>query len=126
VGSSVYSTSATAAIGMILAAKQDNLPDCVSVPERPFEQEQEMIEVEVTDETPVVNEITDEELASGSTGTILSPEDFGEARPAPEKKARTKKVKIPKRPDDKPNFLSVIWNTVQGTALKIYDKANEE
>lgn len=126
VGSNVYSTSATAAIGMILAAKQDNLPDCVSVPERPIEQEQEMIEVEVTDETPVVNEISDEELASGSTGTILSPEEFGEARPAPEKKARTKKVKIPKRPDDKPNFLSVIWNTVQGTALKIYDKANEE
>ena len=29
-------------------------------------------------------------------------------------------------PLTKPNILSIFWNTVQGTALKIYDKATEE
>ena len=128
VGSGVYSTSATAAIGMVLAAKDDKLPDCVSVPERPAEEEVEMIEVEVTDETPVVNTVSDEELSAGSTGTLLEPESFGQPEEKPQKPPRTRKVKVPKPPkdNDKPNILSIFWNTVQGTALKIYDKATEE
>ena len=51
VGSGVYSTSATSAIGMILAAKEDNLPDCVTMPVKEEVHEEDLVEVEVTDET---------------------------------------------------------------------------
>ena len=123
VGSGVYTTAATSAIGMVLSAKEDGLPDCVSVPEKPpVEEEEDTVEVVVTDETPRQNVISDEELANGSTGNLLDPEAFGEAlEPKP---ARTKKVKIPK--DRKPNFISIAWNTVKNGALNLYDKANQE
>ena len=123
VGSGVYSTAATSAIGMVLAAKDDHLPDCVNVPEKP-EEEEETIEVEVTDETPGLNNITDEELEGGQTGNLLSPEEFGEAVEKKKKEPRKKKVKVPK--EKKPTFLSIAWKTVKGAALDIYDKANEE
>ena len=114
VGSGVYSTAATAAIGMVLSAKDDNLPDCVSVPEKPAEPaEEEMVEVEVTDETP--------------EGVLIEPEAFGpalEEEPKP-KKEKTKKVKVPKPKGEKTGFLSIFWNTVENTALKIYDEANK-
>ena len=118
VGSGVYSTAATSAIGMVLAAKEDNLPDCVSVPELPKQpQEDELVEVEVTDETQVPADM------------LFAPDAFGEAQPEPEKKekkSRTKRVKVPKPKSEKTGFLSVIWNTVESAALKMYDKANEE
>ena len=118
VGSGVYSTAATSAIGMVLAAKEDNLPDCVSVPEVPSQpKEEDLVEVEVTDETPVPADM------------LFAPDAFGEAQPEPEKKekkARTKRVKVPKPKSEKTGFLSVIWNTVENAALKMYDKANEE
>ena len=114
VGSGVYSTAATAAIGMVLSAKDDNLPDCVSVPEMPAEPaEEEMVEVEVTDVTP--------------EGVLIDPDAFGpalEEEPKP-KKEKTKKVKVPKPKGEKTGFLSIFWNTVENTALKIYDEANK-
>ena len=109
VGSGVYSTAATAAIGMVLSAKEDNLPDCVSAPEK---REVEEVEVEVTDETP-----TDD--------TLFKPEEFGEAVPQ-EKPQKTKKVKVAKAKSEKSGILSIFWKNVEGTALKIYDKANQE
>lgn len=113
VGSGVYSTSATAAIGMILAAKDDNLPDCISVPEKVDIPEEDLVEVEVTDETPAPD-------------TLFAPDEFGEAVEKP-KKEKKHKVKVPKpKGDSKPGFLSVFWNTIEDTAIKIYDKANEE
>ena len=112
VGSGVYSTSATAAIGMILAAKDDNLPDCISMPEKVVIPEEDLVEVEVTDETPTPE-------------TLFAPEEFGEAQEVP-KKEKKRKVKVDKKKVDKPGFLSVFWNTIEDTAIKIYDKANEE
>ena len=114
VGSGVYSTAATSAIGMVLAAKEDKLPDCVSVPEKPEEpKEEETIEVEVTDETPV--------------DTLFAPEDMGPVEEAPKpKEKKTKKVKVPKPKGEKTGFLSIFWNTVENTALKIYDEANKQ
>lgn len=113
----VYSTAATAAIGMVLSAKDDNLPDCVSVPEKPVEvEEEETIEVEVTNETPAEPEL------------LFQPEAFGPAveeetvKPKPKEK---KKVKVPKPKGEKTGFLSIIWNTVENTALKLYDEANK-
>jgi len=122
VGSGVYSTAATSAIGMVLAAKDDHLPDCVNVPERPAEEE-ETIEVEVTDETPGANTISDEELEGGQTGNLLAPEEFGEAV---EKKKEPKKKKVKVSKEKKPTFLNIVWKTVKGAALDMYDKANEE
>lgn len=49
-GSAAYSAAATSAVGMVLAAKDDRLPDCVTIPEK-TEAEPEMVEVEVTDES---------------------------------------------------------------------------
>ena len=118
VGSGVYATGATSAIGMVLAAKDDNLPDCVSVPDRAAEEE-EMMEVEVTDETPAHNTISDEELASGETGSLISPEEFGE----PVKKETKKtKVKVKKRP----GILGIAWTKLKNTALDFYDDENKE
>ena len=123
VGSGVYSTAATSAIGMVLAAKDDHLPDCVNVPEQP-EEEEETIEVEVTDETAAQNTISDEVMEGGVTGNLLDPSEFGEAVEK-KKEPRKKKVKIPKK-EQKPTFLNIVWKTVKGAALDMYDKANEE
>ena len=116
VGSGVYSTAATSAIGMVLAAKEDKLPDCVSVPEKPEEpKEEEVIEVEVTDETPL-------------SDSLFSPDEMGPAEenaPKP-KEPKKKKVKVPKPKGEKTGFLSIFWNTVENTALKIYDEANKQ
>ena len=117
VGSGVYSTSATAAIGMVLAAKDDNLPDCVSMPEHVDTPEEEMVEVEVTDETPAQD------------GTLFSQDQMGEVvRPEEkeEKKPKPKKVKVPKPKKEGTGILSIFWSTVKNEALKAYDKANEE
>ena len=117
VGSGVYSTAATSAIGMVLSAKEDGLPDCVTMPERPAEvPEEEMTVVEVIDETPAPE-------------TLFSDDEMGTVDiPAAEekKKARAKKVKVSKPKKEGSGFLSIFWNTVQSEALKIYDKANEE
>ena len=123
VGSGVYATGATSAIGMVLAAKEDGLPDCVSMPERVMqEEEEEMMEVEVTDETPAQNTISDEELASGETGSLISPEEFGEAV-----KKETKKTKVKvKKEKNRPNFLGIAWTKIKSTALDFYDDENKD
>ena len=118
VGSGVYSTAATSAIGMVLAAKEDHLPDCVTKPEMPAESvEEEMVEVEVTNETPA----TPDE-------TLFAPEEFGDPVPEQEKPRKqapqTKKVKVAKK--EGTGILSIFWSKVEKTALKVYDKANEE
>ena len=111
VGSGVYSTAATSAIGMVLAAKADKLPDCISAPIQIPEKEEEMVEVEVTDETPVPEDM------------LFAPSEFGEEVKR-EKPQKTKKVKVPKT--EKTGILSIFWKNVENTAIKIYDKANQE
>ncbi len=112
-GSGVYSTAATSAIGMILSAKDDNLPDCVSAPEADEKEEEvETVEVEVTNET------SDRE-------TLFEPDEFGEAQPK-EKPKTTTRVKVPKPKSEKTGILSILWKNVEDTALKFYDNANKE
>ena len=117
VGSGVYSTAATSAIGMVLSAKEDGLPDCVTLPPQPeVTPEEDMVEVEVTDETPAPeNLFTEEEM--GQVPLVETKK---------EKKPKTKKVKVPKPKKEGTGFLSIIWNTVERAALTVYDKANEE
>ena len=111
-GSGVYSTAATSAIGMILSAKDDNLPDCVSAPEAGEKPEEETVEVEVTDETqPRV--------------TLFEPDEFGEAQPK-EKPKTTTRVKVAKPKSEKTGIFSIFWKNVEDTALKLYDNANKE
>ena len=117
VGSGVYSTGATAAIGMVLAAHEDNLPDCVSAPiqpEKKEEEEMEEVEVEVTDETPV------------PADALFAPDDFGKPQEPPKKKERTKKVKVTKPKGEKTGILSIFWKNVEGLALDFYDSVNKE
>ena len=119
VGSRAYSAAATSAIGMVLSAKEDSLPDCVTMPEKaPEVPEEEMMEVEVTDETR--NTISDEELETGETGKLLPDEDFGEA--VKKEKPKTQKVKMPKRP----GILSIAWTKIRSSALDFYDDENKE
>ena len=115
VGSGVYSTAATAAIGMVLSAKDDNLPDCVSVPEKVEMPEEEMVEVEVTEEP------------SPAEG-LFSPEQMDEmVKKGPEEKPKkTKTVKVHKPKKEGTGILSIFWSTFKTEALKVYDKANEE
>jgi hypothetical protein len=71
-----------------------------------------MVEVEVTDETP-------EDM-------LFAPSEFGEEVKPAEKPQKTKKVKVAKPKTEKTGILSIFWKNVEGTALKIYDKANQE
>ncbi|MBO4340862.1 MAG: cell division protein FtsA [Bacteroidales bacterium] len=113
VGSGVYSTSATSAIGMILAAKEDNLPDCVTMPVKEEIPEEKKVEVEIIDETPA--------------DMLFNPDEFGEAQAVKKQnKKRTQKVKVARPDGEKTGFLKIFWNTLEDTALKLYDKANEE
>ena len=122
VGSGVYSTGATAAIGMVLAAKEDHLPDCVSAPVKVDVPEEEMMEVEVTDETPVSDMLfTPEEM-----GEETQPQEEEQKKEKKEKKPKTQKVKVPKPKKESTGFLNIVWKTVKGAALDMYDKANEE
>ena len=106
-GSGVYSTAATSAIGMILSAKDDNLPDCVSAPAAgEKEAEEETVEVEVKE-------------------TLFEPDDFGEAQPV-EKPQKTTRVKVSKQRSEKTGIFSIFWKNVEDSALKFYDNANKE
>ena len=70
-----------------------------------------MVEVEVTDETPVPEDM------------LFAPSEFGE-EVKKEKPQKTKKVKVPKT--EKTGILSIFWKNVEDAAIKIYDKANQE
>jgi hypothetical protein len=118
VGSGVYSTSATAAIGMMLAAKDDNLPDCVSVPEKVEVPEEEMVEVEVTEEAaPASSLFSNEQMDE----MVKQPEEKTKEKPT-----KTKTVKVHKPKKEGAGIFSIFWNTVVDGAIKVYDKANEE
>lgn len=113
-GSAAYSAAATSAVGMVLAAKDDRLPDCVTIPEK-TEAEPEMVEVEVTDES--------------MQETLFDPGEYEDVEKPKEKKNKTKKVKVPKekvKDKEKTGLLHFVWNTLGNTALNIYDNANKE
>lgn len=116
-GSSVYSTAATSAVGMVLAAKEDNLPDCVTIPETPA-QEPEMVEVEVSEDDAPEGDM------------LFNPDDFGKAADSSEKKKKkTKTVKVPKekvKQTESTGLLHFVWSKVENAALSVYDKANKE
>ena len=109
--------------GMVLAAKDDKMPDCVSIPEpKPQENETDEGTVEVE-----INVISDEELRTGETGDLGM--DFEKKEPEP-KPAKTKKVRLPSEKGKKSGKLSIFWNTFidksKEVGESIYDFINEE
>ncbi len=132
--SGIYETSATAAMGMILAAKNDHLPDCVDLPE--FDPEalrnaglevvspEEEETVEETTETPATE--WNGEFEQGETGKLIEDEEFGE----PVKKEKVKKEKPQRKrwkgPQIKtPESLNIFWKKVSNTFVDIYDEATK-
>lgn len=112
VGASIYDTSATSAIGMILAAKDDRMPDCVTKPE-----------VASTIHTPVIikkedsagDPFLDEENAA--TGVLIPEEEFGESvAPANNEKSKGRGRM----------FWKKLQEGIHQGAIKFYDGLNQE
>ena len=126
-GNGIYNNpAAAAAVGMVLAAKEDKMPDCVSIPEPEVKENEETVEVEIqiTD-----NKISDEELNKGETGDLGM--DFEKKEPEAKPKETTRKIRIKREKSDKqPGKLSILWNTLMDKGKevgeKVYDFINEE
>ena len=125
-GNGIYNNPASAAaIGMVLAAKDDKMPDCVSIPEAKPQESEDTVEVEVDIEQ---NIISDEDLRAGETGSLGM--EFEKVEPEPKPKT-SKKVRIPREKGDRqPGKLSIFWNTLvdkgKEVGVKVYDFMNEE
>ena len=100
----VYETSAASAIGMVLSAKEDNLPDCVELPAP--EEEPPVLETVV--EEPVASPVDD---GLEPLRTLFGDEDLGPVEP-PKKKKKEKKVKVKKTQKDG-NILTIFWTKVK-------------
>ncbi len=91
----VYDPSATSAIGMLLAAKRDNLPDCALAPE-PTRAEvpvQETVAEEETADEPI-HQMSEEEYRHGTSGKLIADEEFGEAVKKEKKQKKEKKPSV--------------------------------
>ena len=131
--SGIYETSATAAMGMILAAKNDRLPDCVDLPE--FDPEAlrnaglEVVEPTEDEAAETAEETSGTEWNSdfenGEQGTLIDESEFGE----PVKKEKPKEKKPRRRwkaPSIKtPESINVLWQKVRNTFEEIYDDATK-
>ena len=109
VGSGIYEPSATSAIGMILAAKEDRLPDCITRPVLPQEEE----------ETAPIE--TDTDFLGGEQGTLEG--DFSNI---PEQiEVPSKKEKKPRR-EKQPRRPRLFWHktvdNVKNGFLEFYDE----
>ena len=106
----VFDPSASSAVGMILAAKEDGLPDCVRAPE-PV-QEAPVVETVVEETVPAAGE----EPLAGEMGDSLFPGfDFGPAETHKKKAApRIKKIRQ-KKTDNHGNVLTILWTKIKNT-----------
>lgn len=131
-GSSIYTPSATAAIGMVLSAREDDIPDCASAQPKKEPQEEETIKVIVTTQVPPPVD-----------GQLIDPDEFGKVEtpsiqqntvivPRPNNKKAGGKEKEgeggegpEKEPKVHQGVLSIVWDTVETTLLKWYDEMNK-
>ncbi len=140
VGAGIYDPSATSAIGMILAAKDDRMPDCVTRPAPVWADAPEAEPVQEEDEETVEATegffVPDPTYNEGEQGTLIPEEEYGEEpgaveEPVEEKKAEKekKKKKEPKAPR-KPKAASMFWknlsNNVKTGLLNFYDEMTKE
>ena len=120
-GSGFYTPSATAAVGMILAALDDDVPDCAVAPVKEPPKEDEMVKVIVTSQTPSLPD-----------GQLIDPDEFGKVEPGI--KQTTVKVPLPGKkpsggeedePKEKQGVIALVWETVGNKLLKWYDEMNK-
>ena len=111
--SNVYELSATASIGMVLAAKDDHLPDCATRPEMPAaEKKEEPVFETVEDITDSTKLFGEEEM-----GTL---DEKGKKEKAP-RKVRVK-VKKPKKEAEEESTGTILWEKLTSW----YNKMTEE
>ena len=106
--SNVYELGATASIGMVLAAKDDRLPDCATRPEAPAEKKEE----------PVYEEVIDT-----SAPVLFADVDMGPEQKKEEKKKKVK-VKVKKAPKEtgEETTGTILWEKLTNW----YNKMTEE
>ena len=144
----LYDPAATSAIGMVMAAKEDNLPDCAISPMVMFEEQpepepampaqqswtpsegQEYHETESEPADPV-NNMTDEEFRKGETGTLIPQEEFGEinVKVSPKrtgKRWRTGKQTDGEKKQDSGGNLKIIWKKLTDKVDDIYKTVTDE
>ena len=146
VGAGVYNPSAAAAIGMVLAAKDDRLPDCVTRPEpvwadapvvEPEEDDDEEEEEENGGQEPEPFFVPDATFQKGELGTLIPEEEYGPAEQPeqpkkPEKPKKPKKEKKKKEDVDSPTIVWIkgrikgIGEKVKNGVLGFYDEMTRE
>ncbi len=131
VGSGIYEPSATSAIGMVLAAKDDRLPDCITRPEPVWADEPapaEEVEEEVAAEPEAVEGfyVPDPTFEGGEQGTLIPEEEFGEAPKPEERKKKEPKPKKPKAPKAPSMFWKKLGENVKTGLLGFYDEMTKE
>ena len=135
VGAGVYNPSAAAAIGMVLAAKDDRMPDCVTRPEPVWadapEAETAIDEVGVGDDEPFF--VPDATFQEGEQGTLISVEEYGPAEVPEEKPEKPRKVRKPKEPKEpkepkapRMRWIKDIGAKVKTGVLNFYDEMTRE
>jgi cell division protein FtsA len=133
-GAGVYDPSAAAAIGMVLAAKDDRMPDCVTRPEPVWSDTavtEENESPEAAEEEPFF--VPDASFSAGEQGTLIPEEEYGPApEPAEEEPAKTQKPRKEKsRKQSDPNRPKVRWlkgigEKVKNGVLTFYDEMTRE
>ena len=137
VGAGVYNPSAAAAVGMVLAAKDDRLPDCITRPEPVWADAPEAEPADEPETEPVDEPffVPDSTFQQGEQGTLIPEEEYGPAeQPAAEeetqeKPKKVKKEKVKKQPD--PNRPTMRWfkgfsEKVKTGVLNFYDEMTRE
>ena len=145
VGAGVYNPSAAAAIGMVLAAKEDRMPDCVTRPEPVWADAPEAEETadDEMEAAALTGEggfyVPDPTFQEGEPGTLIPEEEYGtaEARETeqeqaekPQKPKKEKKEKKARKPAD-PNRPTMRWLKDIGSkfktgVLQFYDEMTRE
>lgn len=147
VGGGVYNPSAAAAIGMVLAAKDDRMPDCVTRPEPVWA---DAPEAEPVDEEEPAAEgepffVPDSTFQQGEQGTLIDVEEYGpavqpeetpETDNKPGKQEKQKKAKKEKsRKEAEPRTPKMHWfkgkikgigEKVKNGVLEFYDEMTRE
>ena len=147
VGTGVYNPSAAAAIGMVLAAKDDRMPDCVTRPEPVWA---DAPEAEPVDEEEPAAEgepffVPDSTFQQGEQGTLIDVEEYGpavqpeetpETDDKPGKQEKQKKAKKEKsRKEAEPRKPKMHWfkgkikgigEKVKNGVLEFYDEMTRE
>ena len=145
VGAGVYNPSAAAAIGMVLAAKDDRMPDCVTRPEPVWADAPEAEETadEETEAAALTDEggfyVPDPTFQEGEQGTLIPEEEYGTAEAQeteqeqagkPQSPKKEKKEKKARKPAD-PNRPTMRWLKDIGSkfktgVLQFYDEMTRE